>query len=285
MKHGEFRLGAFKFGTGHSVYPSSVQRGGTEWRTHDVESPVADRIFFGTDFRKPLPWKFEFTITGDSPEEATANMLELARAWDYSPEARRAGVEQTLTFNRHGVDYLLYGRARDLVVEDNDAWVLETVKATGIFQPSDPVLYAASRQSVSMTITPGKAGGLIFPAVFPWGTIGSTRRAGVIDAGGGTTPTRDVIVKIDGPIVNPVVRGKGWKLEFNLSLAYDQSVTVNARKRTVLLNNGGSAAGRLSRASRLSAITIPPGASEIFFEGTDRSGTSKLTVSWRNATV
>ncbi|WP_293849340.1 hypothetical protein [uncultured Brevibacterium sp.] len=285
LKHAQFQLGDYQFGDGHPVYPSSVTKGKTDWTHQDTENPVADGIYFGRDYRRPTPWQFEFTITGKTPAEATKNLHALATAWDYQRRTWSPLQTVPLVFNRHGVEQRIYGRPRNFEPDDNDAWVLETVKAKGEFHPASTQIYENKTRSVSLTLTPGRAGGLIFPVKFPWSTTEAGRRQGIIDNGGGTLHTNDVTITITGPINRPKVKGPGWTLQFTTNLKHDQSVTVNALTQTVLRNNGASLAGALTRSSRIDHITIPPGQSEIFFEGEDTSGTSRLTVTWRPATA
>ena len=285
LVHGEYALGGYRFGTGHPVYPSEQHRPGIEWRDQDTVSPTSDRILFGRDYRTPKPIQFELTITGDTPAETAENVARLAAAWEYHRTQWEPGAETTLAFNKHGRILRYYGRPRTLDLPDSDSWMLETVKGKAEFLPSEPVAYEDAARSLTLTLTPGEAGGLIFPITFPWGTTNPGQRQGIINDAGGIIPTRHVTVAIKGPVTNPTVKGPGWAITLNTTLAYDETVTLDARRSTALRQDGASMAGVIGRRFRFDTLQIPPGASEITFTGTDQSGTSSATVTWHPATA
>ena len=72
----------------------------------------------------------------------------------------------------------------------------------------------------------------------------------------------------------PLVKAAG------LSLAFDQSVTVDTRKFTVLRNDGVSLAGTLARGARLSQARLKPGSSNVTFGGTDATGRATCLFTW-----
>lgn len=286
LKHGEFDLNGYRFGDGHPVYPSGTSRGGIEWRDQDTANPVGDGILFGRDHRTPKPRRFALTITGDTPAEAAAHAAELARAWEYTRDRWEPGEEVVLAWGQHGRTLRQYGRPRGLDLDDADLWVLETLtNVPAEFVPSDPVAYEDTARRIKLTLTPGRAGGMVFPIEFPWGTTEGGRRQGIITDGGGHIPTNDVTITIHGPVSRPTVSGPGWTIPLNTTLAWDRSIAISARHRTVLRDDGASMAGVLGRGTRLSDVTIPPGHSEITFTGEDTSGTSHVTVTWHPVVI
>ncbi|GAA1361354.1 hypothetical protein [Brevibacterium luteolum] len=283
--HGTFALAGYEFGDGHQVYPSAVTRGGIEWRTQDVENPLADGIFFGRDLRTPKPWVLTITVAGDTPAHAAKLAAEFAAAWEHARRQWKPAQEVTLDFTQHGNHYRLYGRPRTLDMDDNDAWVLETltdIKAA--FQPSHIGLYAGHPNTVTVGLRAAAAGGLIFPVVFPWSTRTGAKRSGIVETPGGLIPTDAVTITITGPVNKPTVTGPGWQIGLNTALAHDHVVTIDARARTVLRNDGVSLAGKLTRTSRLDEITMPTTHCEITYAGTDPAGISTATVQWHPIT-
>lgn len=279
--HAEFDLDGYRFGPDHSVYLSRVDTPGISWRDQDLVNPVGANVFFGRDYQDPNPWSFDFTITGTTPAEAAENYFALANAWTAQHIRNTPGAELPLDFNMHGTDRRIYGRPRDLKTDDaTDLFVLETVKAKATFQPSRAELFDGRVQTLPITMTPGPGGGFVFPIVFPLITTKGGSRQGIISAGEGLTPTHDVQVEIHGPVGQPRVTGPGWEFGLRTTLPHDRSITVDARRGTILWDNGSSAAGLITANTRLDDIVIPPGPSEIKYTGIDPTGTSTVTVTW-----
>lgn len=282
LEHGQFALDGHVFGEGHAVYAAHVTHGGQAWRTDDVANPVGHNLWMGTDYADLQPIVLDLKITGDNPAAATEELERFAGMWRAAGR-RGPGAESVLSWGMHGRTRRVYGRPRSFTPENGDLYVLETAPGEATFQPNGPYVYDDTARELPLTITPGKAGGLVFPIVFPWGTVQGGSRQGVVEDGGGTVATDDVTLTVRGPINRPIIRGAGWQVALDTSLAWDRSITIDARRLTALWDNGSSAAGVLSRRTRLSDIRIPTGPSEIRFEGEDQSGTSQLLVSWRPA--
>lgn len=282
LEHGQFALDGKVFGEGHDVYAATVIHGGQAWRDNDVPNPVGHDLWMGSDYADLHPTVLDLKITGTTPADA-ALALERFAGWWRAWSRRGPGDEVALSWGMHGRTRRIYGRPRSFLPEDGDVYVLETLTAEADFQPNGPLVYEDTPQELSLTITPGEAGGFVFPIEFPWGTTIAGRRDGIIPDGGGTVPTDDVTFTIRGPISYPKITGPGWEIALATNLLWDQSITIDVRRRTVLRDNGGSAAGALSRRTRLDSITIPPGPSEIGFIGEDTTGTSQLLVQWRPA--
>lgn len=280
--HAEFDLDGYRFGDGHPVYLSRVDTPGIAWRDQDIVNPVGANVFFGRDYADPKPWGLDFTITGTTPAEAAENYFALANAWAAQHIRNNPGAEVPLDFNMHGTARRIYGRPRELKLDDaTDLFVLETIKAKATFQPSSAEMVDGVARTKTMTMTPGAAGGFTFPVVFPFTTTRGGTRQGIITDGGGLTPTHDVQVTIHGPVGKALASGPGWEFGLTKSLAHDRSITLDARRQTILWDTGASAAGLITAGTRLDDITIPPGPSELTFKGEDQSGTSTLTVTWR----
>lgn len=279
--HAEFDLDGYRFGPGHSVYLSRVDTPGIVWRDQDIVNPVGSNVFFGRDYADPKPWGLDFTITGTTAAEAAENYFKLANAWAAQHIRDTPGAEVPLDFNMHGTARRIYGRPRDLKPDDaTDLFVLETIKAKATFQPSTAELFEGVVQTLPMTMVPGPGGGFVFPIVFPLITTQGGTRLGTIRNGEGLTPTHDVQVKVHGPVGQPKVTGPGWEFGLRTTLAHDRYITLDARRQTILWDNGASAAGLITAGTRLDDIVIPPGPSEIKFTGIDLIGSSTVTVSW-----
>lgn len=281
LGNGQFEINGYTFGCDDPVKVLTLQTGGLRWRVQDQENPVGDGVWFGTDRVDPEPIEMDASVTGATPAEAREELARFSRAW-HAWDRAVPGAEAVLRYGIHGDERIVYGRPRDFAFDETTLWSQPRARGKLLFERSGHKFYGAARE-LPLTITPGKAGGLVFPIVFPWGTVQGGQRDGVIEDGGGTVPTDDVTLTVRGPINRPIIRGAGWTVALATSLAWDRSITINVRQRTALWDNGSSAAGVLSRRTRLADITIPPGPSEVRFEGEDLSGTSQLLVSWRPA--
>lgn len=286
LGNGEFALNGFRFGCGHSnIGVSTLQATSIRWRVQDQPNPVGDNILVGRDFGDPQPIKLGVFFRGGTAEETAQAAAEFANAWA-AARNRKPGEESVLEIGVHGRTVRAYGRARDLDIDDSDIFSQRHAEGTAVFDRTDGLFYGdpdtGGGGQVKLSITPPQAQGLVFPVVFPWGTFRGGERQGVV-SNTGLRPTGDVTVTITGTVTNPVVSGAGWEIQLNTSLAYDQSVTINARARTVRRNDGTSLAGTLTRKSRLDRIVVPPGNSEFFFRGTSVDGSATATIRWGSA--
>ena len=285
LANGEFAINGYRFGCGHPVSVSSVQATNIKWRVQDQPNPVGNTILLGRDFKDPQPIKLGIFTKSSTPEEEFRALAEFAEAWS-SAANRAPGEESVLEIGAHGRTFRAYGRPRDLDVEDTELFARTHAEGTAIFDRSDALFYGdpdhGGGGQVTLSITPPQAAGLVFPIVFPWATLTGGQRQGIV-TNTGTRQTGDVTITITGPIDHPIVTGKGWTLDLDATLLYDQTVTINARARTVRRNDGTSLAGKLSRNSRLDRVVVPPGSSEFTFRGTDQTGSATATIRWGSA--
>lgn len=286
LGNGEFALNGFRFGCGHSrIGVSTLNATSIRWRVQDQPNPVGDNILTGRDYGDPQPIKLGVFFSGDTAEEVAQAAAEFANAWA-TARARKPGEDSVLEIGVHGKTLRAYGRPRDLDIDDTDIFAQRHAEGTAVFDRSDMFFYGdpdnGGGGQVTLSITPPQAKGLVFPVVFPWGTFKGGERQGVV-VNAGLRPTTDVKITIHGTVSNPVVSGKGWEIQLNTSLAYDRSVTIDARKRTVTRDDGVSLAGTLTRKSRLDKIVVPPGSSEFFFRGTSVDGSATATIRWGSA--
>ena len=286
LGNGEFALNGFRFGCGHSnIGVSTLNATSIRWRVQDQPNPVGDNILVGRDYGDPQPIKLGVFFSGNTAEEVAQAAAEFANAWA-TAQARKPGEDSVLEIGVHGKTLRAYGRPRDLDIDDTDIFSQRHAEGTAIFDRSDMFFYGdpdnGGGGQVTLSITPPQAQGLVFPVVFPWGTFKGGERQGVV-VNAGLRPTQDVTITINGTVSNPVVSGDGWEIQLNTSLAYDRSVTINARNRTVTRDDGVSLAGKLTRKSRLDKIIVPPGSSEFFFRGTSADGSATATIRWGSA--
>src|SRR5690606_25362200 len=93
-------------------------------------------------------------------------------------------------------------------------------------------------------------------------------------------------VSSEGARTNPVIEvGDFLRWEFRTTLAYDQTLTVDASPwaRTIL-RDGAAIPGTLTpQSTRLAKAVIPPGSHEFVLRGTSSTGAARAVASWRPA--
>lgn len=281
LNDGDFELDGFVF-SGHrdtAVYVRTFSPGAAVTRAQDAVNPVGENMFFGRDHRTPGQWAFGLRINEGDFAGAIREFGILAASWQTTARTT-PGAQSVLRYKRAGENRRVYGRARNLTPDLQYAYVAGIVDAEVAFDPSDCWHYADAPRSLALSLIPGNARGLIAPLIAPLTTIAGGTRQGVIEDAGGDGPA-PYWVTFKGPITNPVARVSGQEIGLLATLAYDQSVTVDTRLMTARRNDGANMAGALTRRTRLIEARINPGPAEITFTGTDATGTSSCTVSWR----
>jgi hypothetical protein len=268
---------------GQLVNLTAPDLGDPEIRADDSPRPRGDGQMFGVDYRGGRTVIFEIgTVARD---EATARDLaeQVTVAWRADLVRSTPGAVAELGVRYAGRHRMTYGRPRRCVAIDELA-PQGHIALVASFATVDDLWYGAAVHSETFGLAPPLGGGLTGALAAPLTTTGSSDRSRVITVGGKLPawPT----VTIHGPITNPVVEVIGlWRLELLTTLAYDRSVVIDTRpwSRAVLLDNGGSLAGALSRRSpRLTEAVLPPGQWEVVLSGTDESGTAQATLAWQD---
>lgn len=148
-----------------------------------------------------------------------------------------------------------------------------------------PYLYGLEEMSDSAWL-PASSGGMTFPYRFEEGNVslsswtwsenvisGNVRLSNV-----GTAPS-PVMIRIDGPVVNPQVlhAGSGHVMAFDMSLGSSHYVTINGVTHEILVDGTDPARGRVSRREWSRA---EPGENVWAFSASEYSNTARMTVSF-----
>ncbi|MFF4777514.1 hypothetical protein ACFY05_32125 [Microtetraspora fusca] len=142
-------------------------------------------------------------------------------------------------------------------------WALTVVAA-------DPRRYAATPMSGTTTLpaslTAGRTYSRTYSVTYGAGAGGSTGSV-YIQQDGDYDQTPAVIV-ITGPVINPQVEhvASGRELAFDLTLAYDETLTIDLKTQVALLNGAANQAYRITATSAW--WMLAPGSNEIAFRGT-----------------
>lgn len=251
--------------------------GSVEIVSDDVRRPRADGVVFGRDFHAGRVVRFPLSCVGGSLGEVEAARDVLLRAWRGDAIRLMPGALAMVTSSRGRV---AYGRPREISVDDDDS-MFGIGRVTADFLMSDPSWYGEPMQT-SVPFAQEPTGGVRFPLRFPFRFAGSGTGERVAVVGGDVgTP---ITVAFRGPILNPRVEVGGLLVELTGAVAYDETVTVDSRTRTVTSSLGGSRAGMLTaRSTMLSQLVLPPGQHLLVLRGQSESGTASAVVSWRDA--
>lgn len=284
LHHGEFEINGHRFGCHHPVKVVGFRSKGINWRVQDQPNPVGDGMRFGIDYADPEDLHLELSISDSTAEEVRSAFTEFSHAWA-DASRHTSGDLAVLRYGIHGTTRRVYGRPRALDVDEGAMWAQKVAQGTASFARSSHLFFDdQAQQSERLTLHASETGGLVFPIVFPWGTLPGGPRRGQVHVGG-TIPAPATVL-IHGPVTDPVVESGGWQVGFTgMRLAYDQSATVDALSGTVLRNDGASLAGKLTRNTFLADVRMRPGAQEITYQGDDPTGTSWAEVSWHPATT
>lgn len=290
MRNNEWRLvysgTDLTFGTGASdvFNVTAPDLGDVALRLDDADAPRGDGTLMGTDFRGSRTITFDLGVQG--PDEATIRdtMGALATAWRGDYVRSRPGLMAELRMRYRDSERLVYGRPRRYAPSIKEVGTGLLGTATADFTCVNDVFYALTETVATIELVPNAGGGMVAPFAFPLTTSSSSDRSQVIDVGGDTSTWP--IIDITGPITNPVIEALGlWRMEFALSLAYDETLTIDTRPwvRTIKVN-GASVAGAITRtSSRLAKAATPPGSYEVALRGISSTGTPVARVRVRDA--
>lgn len=254
--------------------------------TQDTAHAVGDGTVFGRDARPGQTITFELGVHEWSEETGTDAHARLQAAWRGDPIRDTPGAVAELHVRRASRERLVYGRPRRFASTFAQIPSLGYSGITCDFVCADDLWYDAAATTLVLSLVPPPSGGLLPPLIPPLRTTAATTRPGLAHIGGlvNTWP----VITIAGPVAAPTVTVTGvWSLALDTTLGWDQTVTIDTRPwaRTVTRNDGANLAGKLTRSSvRLSRAWLPADTvTEVIFGGVDPTGTSRLTVSWRNA--
>lgn len=279
-----FRFDGLEFGgpvgpllvTGFDPGPAEVRNG-------DSDRSQRDGAIAGRDFLGKRTWGISVSTIADDIDGALALERQLASRWGNEKFRKNPLVTYPLAYELGGRWRRVYGRPDRYAGINGD---LSSMSGAGTiecdFRVLDPRFYDDAESVVQLTIVPASTGGLMAPLVAPLSTVRSSEpRAGLVDNLGDVPTPLKVVFK--GPVTNPWVRAAaGWEIGLVGTLAYDQTVTVDALEGTVL-RGSTPVAGMLTRKTRLSSSMLPVGSSELTFGGTDPTGTASVELRWRNA--
>ena len=132
----------------------------------------------------------------------------------------------------------------------------------------DPRIYDAVPVSDSTELFSGDVEGYSYNKAYNYG-YGTPIFGGNVSLYNAGNRDTGATITIRGPIDNPVVEHDetARHLEFEISLAYDQYLVIDLRKRSVLLNGATTRRSTMTNTSRW--FMLQPGVNNLRFQGSD----------------
>lgn len=247
---------------------------------YDKDRALRHGQFAGEDLARKRVVTFELEVWGTSETEFRQNVQLLGDATVVrADELPLVGKLPGDVFSKFRVNVKCRKRQLPLDVE---YVVGRKASAALLFEATDPRVYDNAESTASTGVTTS-TGGLTFPLTFPL-DFGGTGTSGLVDltnSGNFTTPWQ---ARIDGPVTNPKIENvtTGQQLEFALTVAAGEWITVDSDLRLVLLNGTSSRYSSLTAAS--SWWDLPAGTTQCRFSGTT-AGAPSVTFTWRSARI
>lgn len=222
----------------------------------------------------------------DHPSDPLAAPIQLEtmqQAW--TPDLLRStpGRVTALRMQRSGRVRRVYGRPNRLS-STAGATKRGWIPFTADFRCVDHLFYDDVEFQEVIPFIPDSLGGLIGELIGDIIAAPAGIGSGLVTIKG-TKPSW-LVYRINGPIIDPEIEVVDrWKAKLKLTLAADQFVVVDPTpwNRSVRRNTGANAGGSFTADSqRLSGMLLPPGPNQILLRGTDNTGTSSVTVYWRD---
>lgn len=248
-----------------------------------VAAPRADGQRWGRGYRGGRTITLDITVNCHTPAEGRLAAAELEAAWDAADIRSTPGGLSVLRWQYAGETRRVYGRTGQLATATTTFDRAGRIDYTAEFTTVDHLFYGDTVEQTVVPFVPAELGGLVGSQVGGWSATTAGTASGVVDVNGSSPSWLTWTIR--GPIVNPTIEVTGlWSATLNMSLAYDQSVTVDPTpwNRSVRRNDGASFAGAFTSTSeRLSRMRVPPGVVQVLLKGVDPSGTSSLTAQVR----
>lgn len=290
-REGQWALDGYRFG--EAKLPVRVSKG-SDWGAVSVDSgdvrlPGQSGALPGRDVLGTATWTLELytDLHGRrGPALARAALDEwraLTRVWRESA-LRPPGRTSALTLSYAGRLVTVYGRAGQISTPRPDVITSQgRAQGSAQFRLTDPVVYDAAGRTLDLGLVSTSDGGAVWPLTWPvtWGAS-SVARQGVVRVDGDAPVPFQVLVH--GPAAGTAsqvrLSGPGWWIDVDHPIQAGGRMVIDTRAMTVTVD-GVSAAGGLSRRSRLSA-RLAPGDSEVMFSAVDPTGTARAVVSWQD---
>jgi hypothetical protein len=195
--------------------------------------------------------------------------------------------EYDIVIRLHDDSYLAFGTVSARLIPGDRQYGYYGATLNIQFECSDPRRYSLGENSWTLSMPAASDNGLIYPLGYPldYGIEQTPSSGTLVNDGDVMTP---IIIEFTGPITNPGIINStlGVKIQFNIILTVTDTLTINTRTGSVLLN--GSADRLYTRTINSSPILsfgLLPGANNLQLVAEDWDAPSGATITWRDATL
>lgn len=293
LRDKQFEVNGLLIGRGTNIIVTDFEpKGKPDVTNQDKPIVGSDGIWFGRDYLTGNLIAIDGACVGDSAAEVWGLFDELLAAWD-APELRgETGAVCQLRMKMPGCKPVtVFGRPRECDPSATGTSEGGALAWAANFQAVDPLYYSDVEHTVSLTLLPPTGGGFQFPLTFPATLAPVSGVPGAVTVLG----KRDTypIVRFNGPLtsgslVDPIIEYPvlGLGIQYVGSIGVGDWVELDMRPwvRTALTRDGGSVAGDLAGSS-MEEMALSPGSMEVAFKGYDPTGTSSMTLTWRDASI
>lgn len=155
------------------------------------------------------------------------------------------------------------------------------------FECSDPRRYGLSENNWTLELPPVVENGLEYPLEYPldYGIEVTSNEGTLINDGDVISP---VTLTFTGPVMRPALLNKtaNTKLEFDIVLGADETLEVNTRTGSVLLNGVADRLyTRTANSAPLLSFGLMPGYNEMVITAEEWDSSAAVGISWRDATL
>ncbi|MEE1751739.1 phage distal tail protein [Streptomyces sp. SP18CS02] len=248
----------------------------------DADRPTAHGAWPGARWARPRVVTAGVWLLPDAAPGAPGELLD---AFVRATGTGTDDAEQWLAVRLHGRTTAVRARiAQRAVPTDRRFTTGGATRVTVQWTATDPRRYEPQEQSVSLAL-PRYGAGLGYPLGYPldYGAPASGGSAVAVNSGSVATCPR---VEFTGPVTRPrlVNHTTGRVLEYDITLAADDRLTVDVQEGTVLL---GGRASRLYTAAPGSSpeqsFVLSPGENRLDFRAPDGDPAAAARLSWRSA--
>lgn len=238
----------------------------------DTQRPQAHGAYPGDVYGSSLAVTFTYQLTGTPDAKMRAvQTIEL--------HTRMDGVERPLVVDDGAGPELRMARVVARAVPQDVHFRHGPVECSVQWVCADPRRYSLDAVTVGLSL-PTSSGGLAYPLTYPldYGTA-TSGAAAVVNDGSESTP---VVATFTGPLTNPLLTTRDWRLGFNINLAAGESLTVDTFEGTVLLGGVTDRLYTISAASDpVERCLLAPGETDVSLAAA--AGTGNATLTYRHA--
>lgn len=272
------------FGVGQAIDLKAFDPGGFDVRNQDTPGVQGDYMTFGTDYHTPPVWSWDLRTDMRTPGDARDWADRFKVVWQNAVRNSPNGVVP-MRYRIDGVVRRVWGRPRRFTPSMGKIH-LGKIYIVADFQLAEDVYYDDVESGTIVAIAPGWTGssGIILPSTLPWQfSTGPAPRLGQMQIQGTTNTWVDAV--FTGPISNPWVQVGSLTFGLVGFIPLGKNVRLSGKpwQMGVYMSDGSWHPEMLDPRSRLSQLQMAPGLYAITYGGADATGTSQVTVTWRNA--